>query len=186
MLLAGDEFGRTQHGNNNAYCQDNEISWIDWSALETESGRSMHDFVRGLIALRHNHIVFHRDRFFLGGTIPGTDVQDVVWLRPDGNAMTPEDWGVPHAKALGLLMSGEAGLMHVTERGVPLPDDTFLMLMNAGDQEVTFTLPDTNGAPQWSRVFDTGEASREKPVSADTYDTAPRSFVLLRRGETKS
>ncbi|WP_366657394.1 glycogen debranching protein GlgX [Fodinicurvata sp. EGI_FJ10296] len=185
MLLAGDEFGRTQNGNNNAYCQDNELSWIDWSALETETGRSLHAFVRRLIALRHDHIVFHRDRFFLGGTIPGTDVQDVVWLRPDGHPMTADDWGVSHAKALGLLLSGEAGMMHVTDRGIPLPDDTFLILMNAGAEEVRFAMPNTNGGPFWMLVFDTARADDEEPGPVDTYDTAPQSFVLLRRGEPK-
>ncbi|MEO1089212.1 MAG: glycogen debranching protein GlgX [Pseudomonadota bacterium] len=185
MLVAGDEFGRTQHGNNNAYCQDNPTSWIDWTLLEDGPGRELHAFVRGLLNLRQRHIVFRRSRFFLGRTIPGTNVQDVVWLRPDGEAMDDHDWRVAHARALGVLLSGEAGLMHVTEQGEPEPDDTFLILLNAGIEPIEFALPPT----YWSVVFDTirtgnaPEASPqlETPHGFDgSYVVEDRSLVLLR------
>jgi len=183
MLVAGDEFGRTQRGNNNAYCQDNEISWIDWSALDAEDGRLMHAFTRRVIALRRDHIVFHRSRFFHGRPIPGTDVADVVWLRPDGEAMTEGDWQVGHARSLGMLISGEAGLTHLTERGVPQPDDTFCLLLNASDQVVDYTLPRPEPITAWSVVFDT--ASERAPGRVEEpgrpLRLEPRSTVLLRR-----
>ena len=130
MLLGGDEFGRSQGGNNNAYCQDNEISWLDWEGMGDE-GKALLSFARKLILLRRAHIVFHRHRFFLGQIIPGTEVKDVVWLRPDGAEMSEEDWGNAQAKALAVRLSGEPGLMHLTERGEQEPDDTFLILLNA-------------------------------------------------------
>jgi isoamylase len=128
MLLGGDEFGRSQGGNSNAYCQDNEISWLDWQGMGDE-GKALLSFTRKLLLLRHAHIVFHRHRFFLGQIIPGTDV---VWLRPDGAEMSEEDWGNAQAKALAVRLSGQPGLMHLTERGEREPDDTFLILLNAG------------------------------------------------------
>ncbi|MEQ8967757.1 MAG: glycogen debranching protein GlgX [Azospirillaceae bacterium] len=183
MMVAGDEFGRTQQGNNNAYCQDNEISWIDWSALEGEDGQLMHAFTRRLIALRRDHVVFHRSRFFHGRIIPGTEVADVVWLRPDGEAMTEDDWQVGHARTLGMLISGEAGLAHLTERGVPEPDDTFCLLLNAGDEPIDYTLPEPEPITGWSVVFDTAAErvpGRTEP-SAAPLRLEPRSTVLLRR-----
>src|SRR3546814_15982343 len=91
MLVAGDEFGRTQGGNNNAYCQDNEISWIDWQAVD-DSGRSLQDFVQRLIRFRKSHIVFHRYRFFPGREIPGTEIKDITWFNPDGSEKSGNDW----------------------------------------------------------------------------------------------
>jgi hypothetical protein len=122
MLLGGDEFSRTQGGNNNAYCQDSEISWFDWEGIDA-AGRGRLAFTRTLIALRRAHMLFHRNRFFHGQTIPGTDVKDVVWLRPDGAEMGDDDWTDPHGRALAVRLSGEAGLMHLTERGEQEPDD---------------------------------------------------------------
>ena len=127
MLVAGDEFGRTQGGNNNAYCQDSEISWIDWN-LSAE-GEALLAFTRQLIRLRLDHIVFRRGRFFQGAIIPGTDVKDVTWLRADGVEMTEGDWASAQAKMLCLLLSGEAGLMHLTARGDKETDDTFLLVV---------------------------------------------------------
>ncbi|NBC97093.1 MAG: glycogen debranching protein GlgX [Deinococcus-Thermus bacterium] len=185
MLVAGDEMARSQGGNNNAYCQDNEISWIDWSALDREPGRTLHGFVRSLLALRRDHIVFHRSRFFHGRKIPGTEVKDVTWLRPDGAEMAEVDWSVGHARALGVLFSGEAGLMHVTERGEPEPDATFLMLLNAGDSPLAFALPALDGDGPWTRVFDTAHADDDAgngdPMRPGTpYDLTARSMVVLR------
>jgi len=91
MLLGGDEFGRSQGGNSNAYCQDNEISWLDWEGMGDE-GKALLTFARKLIRLRRAHVVFHRHRFFLGQAIPGTKVKDIVWLRPDGAEMSERDW----------------------------------------------------------------------------------------------
>ena len=162
MLLAGDEFGRTQRGNNNAYCQDNELSWIDWAGIDDE-GKALLEFTRRLIRLRREHIVFHRSRFFYGKTIPGTNVKDVTWLRPDGAEMTDADWANSHAKALMVLLSGEAGLTHLTARGEQEPDDTFLMFMNASEQDVTFTLPSHNGEARWTVLADSSDGAADRP-----------------------
>ena len=163
MLLGGDEFGRSQGGNNNAYCQDSEISWLDWEGMG-EKGKALLSFARKLITLRRNHIVFHRHRFFLGGTIPGTDIKDVVWLRPDGAEMSEADWGNTQAKALIVRLSGAPGLMHLSERGEQEPDDTFLILLNAAGDDVTFQIPVGPVGISWTVVADTAVETEEKTL----------------------
>ena len=154
MIVAGDEFGRTQRGNNNAYCQDNELSWLDWEGID-DDGMRLLAFTRRLIKLRGEHVVFHRDRFFHGRVIPGTDVKDIHWLRPDGGEKTEEDWDGTAPQCLSLLLSGEAGLYHLTETGDPQPDDTFLAVFNAGAATIEQTIPARPDAARWRLVFDT-------------------------------
>ena len=137
MLLAGDEFGWTQSGNNNAYCQDNELSWIDWRPIDGEE-RPLVEFVRAIIRLRRDHIVFHRRRFFHARFIPGTDIQDITWLRPDGGEMTGADWADAEARRLGFLIRGEAGQHHLTAWGEPQPDDSFFVALNASHEPVAW------------------------------------------------
>jgi glycogen operon protein len=161
MLLAGDEFGRTQGGNNNAYCQDDEISWIDWNL--SPEGESLLGFAQQLIRLRSDHIVFHRGRFFQGGTIPGTDVKDVTWLRADGEEMTEGDWADAEARMLCLLLSGEAGLMHLTERGEKETDDTFLLIVNAAHEQASQKLPATRDGAGWQTLIDSALDPRADP-----------------------
>ena len=178
MLLAGDEFGRTQGGNNNAYCQDSEIGWINWQ-LDDE-GEALLAFTRALIALRSDHIVFHRNRFFLSQVIPGTAVKDVVWLRPDGAEMTDGNWQDPQARTLGIRLSGEAGLLHLTARGEQEPDETFLLLINASHQEVPFTVP-AEPACRWQTVLDTGkDDSFDCPEAIEPGSTVPLTARSLR------
>jgi isoamylase len=187
MIVAGDEFGRTQGGNNNAYCQDNEISWLDWANMG-EEGKSLLEFTRKLIALRSTHIVFHRKRFFAGQIIPGTEVKDVVWLRPDGVEMAEHDWTNGHAKAIAVRLSGEAGLMHLTERGEQEPDDTFLILLNASHHSVDFEIPHPPGGGTWELVLDTADDNGEhegeridggqRPVEANSL-----RLLVLRLGQ---
>ncbi len=153
MLTAGDEFARSQQGNNNAYCQDNEISWLNWEGID-DAGRAQISFVQRLLSLRHAHIVFHRNRFFHGEIIPGTEVKDVIWMRPDGQEMANGDWEHPHARSLAIRLSGEAGIVHLTETGEQEPDDTFLLLVNASHENVGFVLPNGDvGA--WEGLLDT-------------------------------
>jgi glycogen operon protein len=182
MLLAGDEFGRTQGGNNNAYCQDSDLSWLDWEGIG-ERGRALREFTRTLIGIRRDHIVFHRYRFFYGQTIPGTDVKDVVWLRPDGTEMTEADWNDPVAKAIGIRVSGEAGLMHLTERGEQEPDDTFFLLVNASHEPATFHLPADLDESKCAVVVDTSAgAATETPQALEAgagIELPPRSLRLL-------
>jgi glycogen operon protein len=185
MLVAGDEYGRSQGGNNNAYCQDSEISWLDWSRIEEDrEGRHLLDFVKTLIRLRRDHIVFRRSRFFHGNIIPGTNVKDVVWQRPDGSEMGEADWGNGGNRSLRLLLSGEAGQLHLTTRGEPEPDDTFLMVLNASDEPIDHTLPGVTFGNRWEKVIDTADkpSDEKEPVvvpAREGFTVEPHSFVLM-------
>ncbi len=160
MLVAGDEFARTQGGNNNPYCQDSEIGWLDWNL--SPEGESLLAFTRLLIRLRRAHIVFHRSRFFQGETIPGTEVKDVTWLRPDGDEMAEADWSSGDARMLCLLLSGEAGLMHLTARGEQEPDDTFLLIVNASHEAAGQRLPAGSDGARWETLIDTANEDVEE------------------------
>ena len=155
MLSHGDELGRTQQGNNNAYCQDNEISWIDWNLDEEK--RSLLNFTSKLIHLRHTQPVLRRRKYFQGRSIRGGDVSDVAWLAPDGHEMTDEAWNADFVRSLGMLLNGSA-IDEVDERGQPIIGDTILVLLNAHSDKVPFTLPPLESSQQWRRVFDTCEA----------------------------
>ncbi|QSI48701.1 glycogen debranching protein GlgX [Thermobispora bispora] len=150
MVLAGDEIGRTQHGNNNAYCQDNELSWVDWSLVERE--RDLLEFVRSLAALRRRHPVFRRRRFFRG---TGDGTRDVVWLTPAGAEMREADWH-NGARSLAVFLNGDA-ISEPGPRGERIRDDSFLLLFNAHHEPVTFTLPGSEYGPGWVAVIDTAE-----------------------------
>ena len=184
MLVAGDEFGRSQHGNNNAYCQDNPIGWIDWDGIGDQNLAFL-DFVRGVVRLRRDHIVFHRNRFFHTRFIPGTEIQDITWLRPDGNEMTEADWSDADLRSLSFLIRGEAGEYHVTALGEPQPDDSFFVVLNAAAAAVTWTIPRLGDDEQWHLLIDTdrdeagpgGEVLR----GGDGYAVQPRSLILLVR-----
>ncbi|WP_371499262.1 glycogen debranching protein GlgX [Kitasatospora sp. NBC_00374] len=180
MLTAGDELGRTQHGNNNAYCQDDETSWLDWSLLEQPEWRSLADLTGRLIALRRRHPVLRQRAFFSGrAAVPGGQ-RDLAWFTGTGKEMTEADWFTPTA-VLGMLLSGST-MSERDEHGRPLRDDSFLLLLNAGPQAVSFTLP---GAP-WAAVYRTEvDTARDElpegPHAALTAVTlAGRSCRLLR------
>jgi glycogen operon protein len=182
MLLAGDEFARSQHGNNNAYCLDSEVNWIDWSGIRPE-GRQLQDFVRFVIALRRRHVVFRRSRFFHGSAIPGTEIKDITWLRPDGEEFGDADWKNPTNHCIGFLLSGEAGHYHLTPVGEPEPDVTFLVVLNAGDAEAPFRLPDAAGPGDWICVVDTAAdpptGGGPRATRGDTVTVPPRAFLLF-------
>jgi isoamylase len=155
MLLAGDELGRTQGGNNNAYCQDNEVSWVDWGLAEREA--ALLEFARDLAALRHDHPVFRRRRFFRGGSDSGDGLADIAWLTPSGQEMAGRDWNTPDARAMMVFLNGDA----ITEpgpRGEPVRDDTFLILLSAQHDPVTFTLPGPKFGLSWAITLDTAAA----------------------------
>jgi len=180
MLLAGDELGRTQSGNNNAYCQDNELSWVNWE-LRPED-RELLDFTRRIVWLNRDHPVFRRHSFFQGRHIHGTDAKDIAWLKPDGAEMTDEEWQQSFARCLGVALTGDA-LDDVDERGQPVRDNNFLLLLNAHHEEIAFVLPAPHSALDWSLEFDTsrnGGLSRAgvfRPGQA--YPLQGRSVVLL-------
>jgi isoamylase len=152
MLLGGDEIGRTQGGNNNAYCQDSEISWFDWDHVDD----NLLEFSRRLIAFRAEHPVFHRRGWFKGRPIRGKGVTDITWLKPDGSDMSAEDWGQWFAKSFAVFLFGE-GLQSHDERGRPERDDSFLLLFNAHTDVVQFTLPGEPLGRHWAVALDTAE-----------------------------
>jgi isoamylase len=180
MLLGGDALGHTQQGNNNAYCQDNEISWINWEDPNVD--KELIAFVRKVIALRKYHPVFRRRHFFQGRAIKGAGVKDILWLRPDGSEMTDEEWNQEHARTLGMFLSGSA-VDEMDERGQLLTDENFLLLMNAHHEEVPFTLPSAASGMLWVSVLDTHCATGGGPdrpfEAAGTYPLQARSMAVL-------
>jgi glycogen operon protein len=179
MLLGGDELGRTQQGNNNAYCQDNELSWINWTA--PRAARAQAEFTRRLIRLRLAHPVFHRRRFFQGRRIEGSEVKDLSWFRPDGKEMAQEEWTNGLTRCLGLRLAGDA-IEEVDEAGEIIRDDTFLLLLNAHHEPVDFVLPAHRPRMRWELVLDTREwtAKPEAFRAGDLYRMEARSLVALR------
>lgn len=182
MLCGGDEFGRTQKGNNNAYCQDNKISWFDWNLDHTQL--ELLAFVRSLIALRKKHPVLRRRRFFQGRHIRGSEVKDLSWFRPDGKEMTDEDWNAGYSKSLTLRLAGDA-IGETDAKGRPIVDDTLLILLNAHHTPLPFTLPAHKNSIRWYPLLDTAlRGGTEKPVTilkgGEHYDMEARSIAVLR------
>jgi isoamylase len=176
MLVAGDETGRTQGGNNNAYCQDNETSWVDWEGVD-EDGRRLLAFARRLISLRRRHIALRRHRFFQGVPAAADGGKDIAWLRPDGREMQPQDWEVPFARSLGFLLSGEAHGYHLSARGEPEPDDSFVFLMNAHHEAVTWRLPPDASGARWEVLVDTARA--DAGMAGDAHLHLPRAEITI-------
>ncbi|TDC11273.1 glycogen debranching enzyme GlgX [Nonomuraea longispora] len=182
MLSHGDEIGRTQRGNNNAYCQDNELAWVDWSTLQTE--HELLDFVRALSKLRREHPVFQRRRFF-HGRHPDNGKRDLVWLTPGGREMTAGDWHTGYAKSLMVYLNGEA----ITEpgpRGERIMDDSFLLLINAHHENMPFTLPGEEFGGSWAPVLDTNHDTVEDTFAdewraGDLVAVTARSLQVLRQ-----
>jgi glycogen operon protein len=179
MLLAGDELGRTQRGNNNAYCQDNEVSWCNWE-LDARA-RALLAFTRRLIALRRAHPVFRRRRFFQGRPIYGSFLADVGWWAPDGHEMSDEEWLSGHVQCLGVFLNGEA-IGEPGPRGERVTDDSFLVLLNGGAERVAFVLPDERWAPAYELELDTADDARRAAAfkAGSIVDLEGRSIVLLR------
>jgi isoamylase len=178
MISHGDAMGRSQQGNNNAYCQDNEISWIDWESAD----HKLLEFTKKLVTLRREHPVFRRRRFFNGrGT--GEDMADIVWLRPDATPMDATDWSNGYAKALMVFLNGEA-VNEPDIRGKKIVDDNFLLMFNADGSDIGFTLPPTEPGTKWEAALDTdGTISRAKNkfTVGSTLSVTSRSLVVLRQ-----
>ena len=157
MISHGDELGRTQQGNNNAYCQDNEISWVDWDLGEDE--RELLEFTRTMVWLRRDHPVLRRRRFFTGEAGHGgeSELGEIEWLRPSGERMTEEDWGTWYARAMMVFLNGDA-IAEPDERGQRIVDDSFLILINASEEDIEFTLPGPDHAAAWTVALDTAPA----------------------------
>ncbi|HEX9943513.1 MAG TPA: glycogen debranching protein GlgX [Thermoanaerobaculia bacterium] len=184
MLLGGDEMGRTQRGNNNAYCQDNETSWFDWEQADAD----LLEFTSRLIAFRREHPVFRRRRWFLGARIHGAGVRDIGWFRPDGELMTDEDWQKGFARSLGVFLNGQA-IPSLDQRGERVVDDTFYVLFNAHHEPLAFRLPPRpEWGERWVKALDTTEAvpdARKKEVSTagGEVTVGGRAVVVLKRME---
>ncbi len=178
MLLAGDEIGRTQHGNNNAYCQDSELSWIDWAGADQE----FLAFTRRIVQLRKDHRIFRRRRWFDGRPIHGDMVEDIGWYTPDGNAMSDEDWDVGYARSLMMFLNGQA-IPTVGPRGEKYTDDSFLMMFNASPEPMTFVIPEGLGGEKWIVELDTATAlTRDTQVcSNNKWEVEPWALVMMRR-----
>ena len=205
MLVGGDELGRSQRGNNNAYCQDNDISWVSWAdgpADEdiAETDGPLLDYTRQLIQLRASHPVFRRRRFFQGEPVSGRrgQVGDIAWFTPGGEEMTDDDWSAGFAKSLTVFLNGD-GISEPGPRGQRVRDDSFLLLFNASETDLKFEIPPARYGEQWERVLDTAQPAEPgtAPVSAaaggapaapagpakpgDTIDVCNRSLQVLRR-----
>lgn len=152
MLVAGDEIGRTQHGNNNAYCQDNEISWIDWANKDEE----LFEFTRKMIAIRKAHPVFCRTRWFSGTPVKEGHADDIAWFLPDGTLMSDENWNKDYAKSLAVFINGH-GIHSTTYEGAPVVDDSFFIIFNAHHDALDFTLPDQKFGRRWKKIVDTAQ-----------------------------
>jgi isoamylase len=183
MLLHGDEFGRTQGGNNNGYCQDNEISWVDWS-LQTVHEVQL-AFTRELSALRRDHPVFRRRRFFDGHPVraEGEDLRDIAWFTPSGTEMSDKDWATGYAKSVAVFLNGDA-IGYPDQRGQPVVDDSFLLLFNAADTGIDFVMPGADYGERWEILIDTTKPlDVEQPsIKADTpAHVEGRAVLVLRR-----
>ena len=182
MLVAGDEMGRTQRGNNNAYCQDNEISWVDWDL--TPEWHSLLDLARRLVHLRRRHPVLRQRLFFTGRPGHPEGVQDLAWFHPAGREMTPADWFSP-ARAIGMYLSG-LDIRQRGPRGERVVDDTFLLVLHAGADDLAFTLPGEPWASWYEVVVDTsldgdpGACEGVRHAGDATITVEPRSALLLR------
>jgi len=184
MLLGGDEIGRTQQGNNNAYCQDNEISWFDWEHAD----HGLLQFTRRLIRLRHRHPVFCRRRWFHGRPIRGGDVSDIGWFTPGGALMSEDDWRAGIATSLGVFLNGRA-IPTPDERGEQIVDDSFYVMLNAHHEALDFHLPARAWGEHWTEVLDTFESGDEMSeerlgrelVAESVLKVEAWSVVLLRR-----
>jgi isoamylase len=173
MLLGGDEWGRSQQGNNNAWCQDNDLSWFDWQSCD----EGLLEFTRRLLQLRREHPVFRRTTFFEG---KGEVLPDVWWMRPDGRRMTRRDWDNLESRAIGVFLNGDE-LHRETSRGQEVRDDSFLLLFNAFFEEIPFRLPARRFGTRWDVVLATGDWSGDRLVSGAEVTIESRSLAVLRR-----
>ncbi|MEX1157929.1 MAG: hypothetical protein WEC79_03235, partial [Thermomicrobiales bacterium] len=182
MICGGDEISRTQRGNNNPYCQDNQISWYDWNLDEREL--ALLDYTRRLIEYRKQHPILHRRKFFQGRRIHGSDIRDITWFRPDGEEMSEEEWESGWVRTVGIRLGGEA-LNEFNAEGERIIDDTLLLLLNAHHEPLDFVMVASRPHYRWERVFDTAYPDPDsEPVhyrAGDPYHLDGRSLALFRR-----
>ncbi len=178
MLLGGDELGRTQHGNNNGYCQDNEISYVDWE--DRDDGLMM--FTERVLQMRRDHPIFRRRRWFQGRPIHGEELLDIAWFKPDGGQMTEDDWSNGYAKSLSVFLNG-AQLSAPDQRGQHVTDDSFFLMFNAHHEPIEFVVPRGEYGARWIRVLDTVESLPRFYRAGQRVPVVDRSLCVLRRVE---
>jgi glycogen operon protein len=178
MILGGDELSHTQNGNNNAYCQDNDISWLHWEL--DERNKAFLDFVKKVTRLWREHPVFHRRRFFHGRALRGSGIADISWFEPSGAEMTDEAWQAGFVQCLGVRLAGDL-IGDVDERGEPIVGETVLLLFNAYHEPLPFTLPQTKPEHHWVRLLDTADdhAPLQALKGGDQYPLQGRSLAML-------
>jgi glycogen operon protein len=181
MLLGGDELGRSQHGNNNAWCQDNELSWFDWELAD--DGRELLEFTRRLIFMRRHHPVFRRRYFLQGRGSAASGLPDVWWFRPDGRRMTRRDWEDSERRTLGVFLNGDE-LHETTARGEPIGDESFLLLFNAHHEPVRYALPARRFGARWKLELSTADphADERSFAAREEAEVEARALLVLRRG----
>jgi len=179
MLLAGDELGQTQHGNNNAYCQDNDASWTDWDLSADD--RAFLEFTCRVVHLVRREPVLHRRHFFQGRRIRGSEVSDIMWLAPDGREMTDAEWNAGHVKCLGVRLAG-GGIGEVDDMGRPVVGDTLVYVLNAGAEAVPFILPGFEPGLAWHCLIDTFDGAREGGAfaSGQAFALGDRSVAVFK------
>nr|WP_046022232.1 glycogen debranching protein GlgX [Magnetospira sp. QH-2] len=181
MLVAGDELGRTQHGNNNAYCQDNEISWVDWENM-SESDDAFLEFVRTMSQLRRDHPVFRRPRFFHGEYIEGSTVKDITWLSPDGREWHDDEWGQPHLRCFGFHLGGDTG-EYYSRAGTRQLDEHFVVLLNGHHEMIPFRMPPEDLGEGWKPLLDTArpelKALKNTYGAMEAYPLVDHSLAVL-------
>ena len=183
MLLAGDEFGNTQQGNNNAYCQDNELSWIDWD--HTEEQQRMLRITQQVIHLKHKHPVLRRRMFLQGRPIRGSEIKDITWLDLHGEEMTDEDWNAGFIRAFAVRLAGDA-ITEMNTHGEHQSGDTLLLFFNAHHEPMTFMIPSQPSQKEWELVLDSS-ATEVRPrhfPSNSQYLVQPRTIVILSQSTT--
>ncbi|MFI8292850.1 glycogen debranching enzyme GlgX [Streptomyces sp. ms191] len=187
MLSHGDEFGRTQGGNNNAYCQDNEVAWVRWPDPDSEEDGTLLAFTRAMVRLRRDHPVLRRRRFFHGRPVEGThdELTDIAWFTPEGEEMTAQDWQAAHAQALSVFLNGNA-ISEPGPQGERIADDSFLLMFNVSSQELEFEVP-VNHGQTWRVVVDTSHPEGIPPLegpkvaAGERVTLAPLSLTVLQR-----
>lgn len=189
MITAGDEYGRTQQGNNNAYCQDNEISWFNWRTSQDK--QQLFEFCQQLLTIRDKHPIFHQRHFFQGHAVRGSEAKDITWLGKSGEEMSDEEWQNPETKYVGLHLHGQA-LKDVDEKGQPLTDTDFVILLNADHKDIKFAMPNSLGNDySWRVVFDTAYDNISRKLknmryhAGSLYLLQSRSFVLLEKAPVR-
>jgi glycogen operon protein len=179
MISGGDELGRTQGGNNNAYCQDNEVSWTNWDLSRADA--DFLEFTRRVIRIWKDHPVLRRRKFFQGRRIRGADVQDIAWLDASGREMRDEVWSSPDVRHLGVRLNGDA-IFELNERGERIVGDTLLLLFNADKNSTAFALPETAPEERWETLVDTADQwlVSKRLRAGDRYQLHGRSMAVLR------